>query len=137
MNCSIIIRAYNEASHLPRLLEGITHQTVKEVEVILVDSGSTDATASLAESFGARVIKIPADEFTFGRSLNLGIQAAKNDFVVIVSAHVSQSTPIGWNIFYIHLRSPITPLSMVNSAAHSTANSRNIKFSSSGFQKQT
>lgn len=88
MNCSIIIRAYNEAVHLPRLLEGITHQSVKEVEVILVDSGSTDATISIAESFGARVVKIPADEFTFGRSLNLGIQAAKNDFVVIVSAHV-------------------------------------------------
>jgi rhamnosyltransferase len=88
MNCSIVIRAYNEAEHLPRLLEGLSHQTVKEVEVILVDSGSTDATASIAESFGARVVRIAADEFTFGRSLNLGIRAAKHEFVVIASAHV-------------------------------------------------
>jgi glycosyltransferase involved in cell wall biosynthesis len=88
MNCSIVIRAYNEAKHLPRLLEGISHQTVKEVEVILVDSGSTDDTISIAESFGSRIVRIPADEFTFGRSLNFGIQAAKHELVVIASAHV-------------------------------------------------
>jgi glycosyltransferase involved in cell wall biosynthesis len=88
MNCSIVIRAYNEAKHLPRLLDGISHQTVKEVEVILVDSGSTDATILIAESFGARVVKIPSTEFTFGRSLNSGIQAAKHEFIVIASAHV-------------------------------------------------
>ena len=88
MNCSIVIRAYNEARHLPRLLEGISQQSIKGVEVILVDSGSTDGTASLAESFGARVVRIGAEEFTFGRSLNLGIRAAKHGLVVIASAHV-------------------------------------------------
>ena len=88
MNCSIVIRAYNEAIHLPRLLEGLSQQTVKDVDVILVDSGSTDATVSIAESFGARVVKIAADEFTFGRSLNLGIRAAQHEFIVIASAHV-------------------------------------------------
>jgi glycosyltransferase involved in cell wall biosynthesis len=88
MNCSIVIRAYNEARHLPRLLEGISHQTIKEVEVLLVDSGSTDDTVSIAESFGARVVRIAPEEFTFGRSLNLGIQAAKHEYIVIASAHV-------------------------------------------------
>lgn len=88
MNCSIVIRAYNEARHLPRLLEGIRHQTVKDVEIILVDSGSTDDTVSIAESFGARVERIASDEFTFGRSLNLGVRAATREFVVIASAHV-------------------------------------------------
>jgi rhamnosyltransferase len=56
MNCSIVIRAYNEAKHLPRLLEGISHQNIKDVEVILVDSGSTDDAISIAESFGARLV---------------------------------------------------------------------------------
>jgi glycosyltransferase involved in cell wall biosynthesis len=88
MNCSIVIRAYNESIHLPRLLEGIQHQTIKDVEIILVDSGSTDATVSIAESFGARIVHIPSDEFTFGRSLNFGVRAARNEFVVIASAHV-------------------------------------------------
>ncbi len=88
MSCSIVIRAYNEARHLPRLFEGIRQQTVQDVEVILVDSGSTDTTVAMAEDFGARVVHIHREEFTFGRSLNLGIQAATREHVVIASAHV-------------------------------------------------
>jgi glycosyltransferase involved in cell wall biosynthesis len=88
MNCSIVIRAYNEEKHIGRLLEGIRQQTVKDAEVILVDSGSTDGTVSVAESFGARLVRIPSDEFTFGRSLNFGVQAATREFIVIASAHV-------------------------------------------------
>lgn len=88
MNCSIIIRAYNEEKHLGRLLEGIQQQTLKDVEVILVDSGSTDSTVSIAESFGAQVVNIRPEEFTFGRSLNHGIKEAKREFIVIASAHV-------------------------------------------------
>lgn len=88
MRCSIVIRAYNEARHLPRLLEGIQQQTLKEVEIILVDSGSTDATVSIARSFGARILTISPQEFTFGRSLNLGISAARSEIIVISSAHV-------------------------------------------------
>ncbi|MHB8779479.1 MAG: glycosyltransferase family 2 protein [Anaerolineales bacterium] len=88
MNCSIIIRAYNEDKHIRRLFEGIKQQTVKDVDVILVDSGSTDSTVAVAESYGARVVHIPSAEFTFGRSLNYGIEEAKREFVVIVSAHV-------------------------------------------------
>ncbi len=88
MNCSIVIRAYNEEKHIGRLLEGLRQQTLKDVEIILVDSGSTDGTVSVAESFGARLVRIPSNEFTFGRSLNLGVRAATRDLVVIASAHV-------------------------------------------------
>ena len=87
-SCSIIIRAYNEEKYIGRLLEGIQRQTLKDVDVILVDSGSTDSTVSIAESYGARVVRIPSAEFTFGRSLNYGIKEAKREFVVIASAHV-------------------------------------------------
>jgi len=88
MNCSIVIRAYNEEKHIGRLLEGIRHQTLKDVEVILVDSGSTDETVSVADSFSARIVRIPSDEFTFGRSLNFGIEEATREFIVMASAHV-------------------------------------------------
>ena len=88
MNCSIVIRAYNKSIYLPRLLEGISHQTIKDVEIILVDSISTDSTVSIAESFGARVVRIPSDEFSFGQSLNFGVRAATREFIVIASAHV-------------------------------------------------
>src|SRR5688572_665044 len=88
MNCSVVIRAYNEEKFIGRLLEGIKHQTVGDVEIILVDSGSTDETVSIAEGFGARVVRIASDEFTFGRSLNFGVRAATRELVVIASAHV-------------------------------------------------
>lgn len=88
MNCSIVIRAYNEEKHIGRLLEGIKQQTIKDVEIILVDSGSTDRTVSIAESLDARIVRIPSAEFTFGRSLNFGVRAATRELVVIASAHV-------------------------------------------------
>src|SRR5574339_612705 len=88
MKYSIVIRAYNEERHIGRLLEGIRQQTLRDPEIIVVDSGSTDRTVAVAESFGARVVHIPPAEFTFGRSLNLGIQAATGELIVIASAHV-------------------------------------------------
>jgi len=87
-NCSIVIRAYNEQEHLGRLLHGIKHQTVRDTELILVNSGSTDATAGIAQAFGAKVVHIEPARFTFGRSLNAGIRAATGKLVVIASAHV-------------------------------------------------
>lgn len=88
MNCSLVIRAYNEARHLPRLLEGVRQQTLRDVEIILVDSGSSDNTVAIAESYGAKIVHIAPQDFTFGRSLNLGIAAASCELVAIASAHV-------------------------------------------------
>ncbi|HUM24804.1 MAG TPA: glycosyltransferase family 2 protein [Anaerolineales bacterium] len=85
---SIIIRAYNEEKYIGRLLEGIKQQTVQDVDVILVDSGSTDSTVAIAESYGTRIVRIRPEEFTFGRSLNFGVKEAKREFIVMASAHV-------------------------------------------------
>ena len=86
--CSIVIRANNEEKHIGRLLTGILQQTLQEPEIILVDSGSTDATVAIALQYPVRVIYIRPDEFTFGRSLNLGLAAARGEHIVIASAHV-------------------------------------------------
>jgi glycosyltransferase involved in cell wall biosynthesis len=101
MSCSIIIRAYNEEKHIRRLLEGIRHQTLKDVEVILVDSGSTDSTVEIAEALGARIVRIPPEEFTFGRSLNTGIREATSEYIVIASAHVYPVYP-DWLAALLH-----------------------------------
>jgi len=85
---SVVIRSYNEEKHIGKLLSGIAEQTAGDVEVILVDSGSTDATISIASRFGAKVLAINKDEFTFGRSLNIGCKAASGEFIVLASAHV-------------------------------------------------
>jgi rhamnosyltransferase len=86
--CSLVIRAFNEERHIGRLLEGVRHQTVRDVEVFLVDSGSTDATAAIAAQYGAKVVHNLPAEFTFGRSLNMGLAIATRDLVAIASAHV-------------------------------------------------
>ena len=101
MRCSILIRAYNEGKHLGRLLEGIRQQTLKDVEIVLVDSGSVDSTVFIAESFGARIVRIPPDEFTFGRSLNMGIRATVGELIVIASAHVYPVYP-DWLELLLH-----------------------------------
>lgn len=86
--CSIVIRAFNEEKHIGKLLQGIASQTLKPVQTILVDSGSTDCTVSIAESFGASIVHIKPGQFTFGKSLNFGISHAEADLIVLVSAHV-------------------------------------------------
>jgi glycosyltransferase involved in cell wall biosynthesis len=86
--CSIVIRAYNEEKHIGRLLAGILQQTVRDSQIILVDSGSTDATVAIAQRFPVKIVHIRPEDFTFGRSLNLGIAEAEADLVVMASAHV-------------------------------------------------
>jgi rhamnosyltransferase len=85
---SIVIRAYNEARHIARLLDGILQQTIQDVQIILVDSGSTDGTLDVAGRYPVQVAHIAPQEFTFGRSLNRGLASATGDLVVIASAHV-------------------------------------------------
>lgn len=84
---SIIIRCYNEEKHIGRLLEGITQQTYRDWEIILVDSGSTDRTLEIAAQYPVTLVSIRAEDFTYGRALNLGCQAATGEFLVMVSAH--------------------------------------------------
>ncbi len=54
---SVIIPARNEASNLPSLLASISALQHAPFEVIVVDDHSTDETAAVAASFGARVVK--------------------------------------------------------------------------------
>lgn len=85
---SIIIRCCNEEKYIGRLLEGIQQQSVKDVENIVVDSGSTDSTISIAQKYNANVINIDSKDFSFGRALNVGCEIAKAPYLVFVSAHV-------------------------------------------------
>jgi len=84
---SVVIRCYNEERHIGRLLEGLLRQTITEIEVIVVDSGSTDATLAIASRYPTKRVSIPKAEFSFGRSLNLGCSEATGDIIVAVSAH--------------------------------------------------
>jgi rhamnosyltransferase len=85
---SIVVRALNEAEHLPALFAGLLRQNRQPDQVVLVDSGSVDDTVAIARAYGAAVVHIAPGEFSFGRALNRGCAEAIGDILVIVSAHV-------------------------------------------------
>jgi rhamnosyltransferase len=88
LNATIVIRAKNEARDIGDTLAAIYRQEgVPPVEVVVVDSGSTDGTLDIVRRFPARLIEIPPRSFTYGRALNVGIAAATGEVVVSLSAH--------------------------------------------------
>jgi rhamnosyltransferase len=87
MRCSIIVRCYNEARYIERLLCGISQQSQRDLEVIAVDSGSTDGTLNILKRSDVKILSLAPSEFSFGRSCNLGCEAAQGDYVVFISAH--------------------------------------------------
>ena len=93
---SIIIPAYNEANRLPDSLIKVQQYLGAAkwdfVEVVVVDDGSRDNTAELAERAGARVLKNPGNRGK-GYSVKHGVLEAKGDWVLFTDADLS--SPIG------------------------------------------
>lgn len=92
---SIVFRALNEAKWFGDALASCVRQETDAdimLELLLVDSGSTDGTLEIAKKYGCRIVHIGRSEFTFGRSLNFGCEAATGDLLVFISAHC---IPIG------------------------------------------
>jgi rhamnosyltransferase len=93
-DASVIVRARDEARNLERLLPLLAEQGGDlTVELVLVDGGSRDGTAALARAHGARVLHLPAAEFTFGGALNLGAANAGAAVLVALSAHAFPVQP--------------------------------------------
>jgi rhamnosyltransferase len=88
LKASIVIRAKNEERDIGDTLRRVCEQVgVGEFETIVVDSGSSDRTVEIARQFPVHLIQIPPTMFTYGRALNIGIEVARGDFVVCLSAH--------------------------------------------------
>jgi glycosyltransferase involved in cell wall biosynthesis len=87
MNVSVIIRTRNEANTLARCVRAVLLQRDVTPEIVLVDNASMDGTPEMGEKLGCRVISIPESEFSYGRAINRGIQAAGSEYLAILSAH--------------------------------------------------
>ena len=89
---SILIPAYNEANSILQTLDGlqkIMQTATTPYEIIVVDDGSKDDTARLAESVsGVRVVRQPTNG-GYGRALKTGIRYATFDWIAIVDADSS------------------------------------------------
>jgi glycosyltransferase involved in cell wall biosynthesis len=84
MRVSIILPAKNEADGLRQTLPGLK-AAVPEAEVIVVDDGSTDATAAVAAEFGARVLSSPYSMGN-GAAIKRGTRAASGEILVFMDA---------------------------------------------------
>lgn len=81
---TVVIPAYNAAEYLAEAIESVHRQTLPVAEVVVVDDGSTDDTAAIAEGLGARVIRQPNRGLPAAR--NAGIRAAGQPWIALLDS---------------------------------------------------
>ncbi|MFA5357634.1 MAG: glycosyltransferase family 2 protein [archaeon] len=81
---SAVINAYNEEETISECVLSVKNQSVKPLEIIVVDDGSTDGTAEFAERAGAKVFRI--NHTGRGRARNIGWKKAKGKIVAYIDA---------------------------------------------------
>lgn len=89
---SVIVRSWNKERTIEKTLSALRGQTVP-VEIIVVDSGSTDATLRIARRYADVVVELPHENFTFGRALNIGADASSRPVHMALSAHCVPTFP--------------------------------------------
>lgn len=93
ISVSVIIPTFNAGSEFYWLLRKVLGQRgLSRVEVVVVDSGSSDGTPELAEEFGCKVVRIPSSDFSHSYSRNLGADNATGDLYLFT---VQDAYPIG------------------------------------------
>ncbi len=95
---SVIINTKDSPPFFREIIEKYSKQIgFKEVEIIIVDSGSIDNTLEIAREFGCKIVEIKPEEFRHGRSRNIGIEVASGDFIVNT---VSDAVPATLDLTY-------------------------------------
>jgi glycosyltransferase involved in cell wall biosynthesis len=86
---SIITPAYNASRYLAETIESVLAQTMTDFEMIIVDDGSTDATATIAQDFAdrdSRIMLIRRQNAGISASRNLAIQAARGEYIALLDS---------------------------------------------------
>jgi len=89
MSISIIIPVYNSEKYLRACLDSVINQTFKDMEIICIDDGSTDGSGAILAEYArldARIRAIEKPNTGYGHSMNVGIEAAKGEYIGIVES---------------------------------------------------
>jgi len=88
---SVVVPAFNAAAYLGAALESLRAQTVRELEIIVVDDGSSDDTAAIARRHASedprvRVISLEKPSGRPASARNAGIRAARGSYIALLDA---------------------------------------------------
>lgn len=86
---SVIVPTYNEEKHIRACLDSIIENDLKEIEIIVINDGSTDSTKEILEEYKNKydIIKVIEKENEGqGSARNIGIDLAKGEFLTFVDA---------------------------------------------------
>lgn len=90
---SVIIPTFNGGKDLAGLLELLNRQVdVREIEIVVVDSGSTDDTLTIAADFGAKIIQSIQAEFSHSFARNLGAKHASGEYLLFMTQDAKPSS---------------------------------------------
>lgn len=81
LKISVVIPTYNAESYLSSLLDKLYQQTVRNYELLIIDSSSTDRTVSIARQYTSHVRVIPRDEFDHGGTRAHAVEYATGDVI--------------------------------------------------------
>ena len=86
---SVIVPVYNAEKFISRCITSILEQTIKEIEIIVVNDGSTDQSAEIINSFESldhRIIHISQPNQGVSTARNAGLRCASGEFIGFVDA---------------------------------------------------
>jgi glycosyltransferase involved in cell wall biosynthesis len=86
---SVVVPVYNVAAYLPECLDSLTGQTLREIEIICVNDGSTDNSLEILREYekkDARVHIIDKPNSGYGQTMNMGMDAARGEYLSIVES---------------------------------------------------
>ena len=84
----VVIRTLNESELIGTCLETLRRQQGEfDLDILVVDSGSTDSTVEIARAHDARIVNLEPGAFDYSKALNVGIDEVRGDLVVNISAH--------------------------------------------------
>ncbi len=81
---TVIIPSYNCEAYIAETIDSILNQTFKDIELIVVDDGSTDKTREIVESYGTPVRLITQSNARVCAARNRGIREAKGEFICLM-----------------------------------------------------